>query len=61
MMSVESVKRMFRGKKIVQTLKEPEQPSEPLDPQRYIDQTFNNRKKKTEQPETDSNKDERND
>jgi hypothetical protein len=52
---------MFRGKKIVQTLKEPEQPSEPLDPQRYIDQTFNNRKKKTEQPETDSNKDERND
>ena len=25
-MSVESVKRMFRGKKIVQTLKEPEQP-----------------------------------
>lgn len=39
----------------------PEQPSEPLDPQEYIDQTFNNRKKKREQSETNTKEDQNND
>jgi hypothetical protein len=39
--------------KPVEQQNKPEQPSEPLDPQQYIDQTFNNRKR--DRTETDAN------
>lgn len=49
------VEKYNSTEKPVEQQNEPEHPSEPLDPQQYIDQTFNNQKR--EQTETDQNND----